>query len=468
MEADGAPSTGPNVENPAEAELLKRFFATIKAVPEERRASVYRVAIAAAERSALGEDVEADASRPHSRDPVFMALARGVVRKRDEASASAAKRPKKPKGPTDADAKRPKKPKGPKAPLPGRRGGGQALPLFLGPRTVESARAAMIGYVDGVYGASRGGARCPPDRYAGWSVVITGSAVEPLRFVDGDGRVWRTRNDAARKMGLVPEMRPPETRKMDQQWAKTHFGDRRALLLEGSAPAAAKDAAAPPPAAAAPDRAPRASPPAARASPPPPPPPRPLGTPKTTPTLAPGAAPAPPRAVALPPPAAAAVAAVHRALAPTALPARLAQPIGAPPPPRAAAPREAAPPPAAPEAADEPAAPPAAPEAAPPAADEPAAPPAAPEAAPEAADEPAAAPSPPRPPPAAARIPPVRQSYAPVASRPSLNVTFRANRPPPARPAGPASKRPAPLDALQALRNPSPRAGHPDGGEPRA
>ena len=141
MEADGAPSTGPNVENPAEAELLKRFFATIKAVPEERRASVYRVAIAAAERSALGEDVEADASRPHSRDPVFMALARGVVRKRDEASASAAKRPKKPKGPTDADAKRPKKPKGPKAPLPGRRGGGQALPLFLGPRTPSSPRA---------------------------------------------------------------------------------------------------------------------------------------------------------------------------------------------------------------------------------------------------------------------------------------------------------------------------------------
>ena len=248
MEADGAPSTGPNVENPAEAELLKRFFATIKAVPEERRASVYRVAIAAAERSARGEDVEADASRPHSRDPVFMALARGVVRKRDEASASAAKRPKKA--------------------LPGRRGGGQALPRFLGPRTVESARAAMIGYVDGVYGASRGGARCPPDRYAGWSVVITGSAVDPLRFVDGDGRVWRTRNDAARIMGLVPEMRPPETRKHDQQWAKTPFGDRRALLLEGSAAAAAKDAAAPPPAAAAPDRAPRAAPPAARASPP--------------------------------------------------------------------------------------------------------------------------------------------------------------------------------------------------------
>ena len=127
MEADGAPSTGPNVETPAEAELLKRFFATIKAVPEERRASVYRVAIAAAERSALGEDVEADASRPHSRDPVFMALARGVVRKRDEASASATKQPKKPKGP--------------KAPLPGRRGGRQALPLFLGPRTPSSPRA---------------------------------------------------------------------------------------------------------------------------------------------------------------------------------------------------------------------------------------------------------------------------------------------------------------------------------------
>ncbi|KAK7235740.1 hypothetical protein SO694_000671107 [Aureococcus anophagefferens] len=353
MEADGAPSTGPNVENPAEAELLKRFFATIKAVPEERRASVYRVAIAAAERSALGEDVEADASRPHSRDPVFMALARGVVRKRDEASASAAKRPKKPKGPTDADAKRPKKPKGPKAPLPGRRGGGQALPLFLGPRTVESARAAMIGYVDGVYGASRGGARCPPDRYAGWSVVITGSAVEPLRFVDGDGRVWRTRNDAARKMGLVPEMRPPETRKMDQQWAKTHFGDRRALLLEGSAPAAAKDAAAPPP---------------------------PRG---------PTGRPAPHRG--------AAAAARGRAARGRAAAGRAGGRGRAPATPGRAeartSPRRAA-----------------APEAAPPAADEPAAPPAAPEAAPEAADEPAAAPSPPRPPPAARASSPVRRS----------------------------------------------------------
>ena len=228
MEADGAPSTGPNVENSAEADLLKRFFATIKAVPEERRASVYRVAIAAAERSARGEDVEQDASRPHSRDPVFMALARGVVRKRDEASASAAaaKRPKKPKGPKaplpddEASASAAKRPK--KA-LPGRRGGGQALPLFLGPRTIESARAAMIGYVDGVYGASHGGARCPPDRYAGWSVVITGSAVEPLRFVDGDGTVWRTRNDAARIMGIVPQMGPPETRKYDQQWAKMPF-----------------------------------------------------------------------------------------------------------------------------------------------------------------------------------------------------------------------------------------------------
>ena len=122
----------------------------------------------------------------------------------------------------------------PKAPLPGRGGGGQSLPLFLGPRTVESARAAMVQLVDGLYGASHGGARCPPDLYAGWSVVLTRMGTEPLRWVDGGGRVWRTRNDATRAMGLVPELGPPKRRAKDQHWAKMPFGVRRGLLREGT------------------------------------------------------------------------------------------------------------------------------------------------------------------------------------------------------------------------------------------
>ena len=108
-------------------------------------------------------------------------------------------------------------------------------PLFLRPRrTVEGARAAMMMVVDGLYGASHGGARCPPDLYAGWSVVLTRMGTEPLRWVDGGGRVWRTRNDATRAMGLVRDLGPPKCRATDQHWAKMPFGDRRGLLREGT------------------------------------------------------------------------------------------------------------------------------------------------------------------------------------------------------------------------------------------
>ena len=123
--------------------------------------------------------------------------------------------------------------------------------LFRGPRrTVESARAAMVHLVDSLYGASHGGARCPPDLYAGWSVVLTRQTREPLRWVDGGGRVWRSQNLAARAMGLVPELGPPKHKAKEQHWAETPFGNRRGLLREGSAAAAAGGSdlpAAPPP-----------------------------------------------------------------------------------------------------------------------------------------------------------------------------------------------------------------------------
>ena len=141
----------------------------------------------------------------------------------------------------------------PEAHLPGRRGGARFGPpaLFFGPRrTVESARAAMVHLVDSLYGASHGGARCPPDLYAGWSVVLTRQTREPLRWVDGGGRVWRSQNLAARAMGLVPELGPPKHKAKEQHWAETPFGNRRGLLREGSAAAAAGGSdlpAAPPP-----------------------------------------------------------------------------------------------------------------------------------------------------------------------------------------------------------------------------
>jgi len=92
----------------------------------------------------------------------------------------------------------------------------------------------MMMVVDDLYGASHGGARCPPDLYAGWSVVLTRMGTEPLRWVDGGGRVWRTRNDATRAMGLVPELGPPKRRAKDQHWAKMPFGVRRGLLRVGT------------------------------------------------------------------------------------------------------------------------------------------------------------------------------------------------------------------------------------------
>ncbi|KAH8051553.1 SWIB/MDM2 domain-containing protein [Aureococcus anophagefferens] len=142
------------------------------------------------------------------------------------------------KQPRDDAARRPPPPPSlPKARL-GERGGRTAsahTPLFLRPRrTVEGARAAMMMVVDGLYGASHGGARCPPDLYAGWSVVLTRMGTEPLRWVDGGGRVWRTRNDATRAMGLVRDLGPPKCRATDQHWAKMPFGDRRGLLREGA------------------------------------------------------------------------------------------------------------------------------------------------------------------------------------------------------------------------------------------
>ncbi|KAH8072536.1 SWIB/MDM2 domain-containing protein [Aureococcus anophagefferens] len=142
---------------------------------------------------------------------------------------------------------------------------------------VAGARDLSVQFLDQVYGAAHGGAPCPPAKYAGWSVVLTGVATEPTKFVDGAGFVYRTRNDVARKIGVLAGPLSERGNCRNSMYANMPYGDRRALLLEPgglglpaspAAPAAAAApspaAAAPSPAAAAPASPPPASPPPAR------------------------------------------------------------------------------------------------------------------------------------------------------------------------------------------------------------
>ncbi|KAK7232722.1 upstream activation factor subunit [Aureococcus anophagefferens] len=76
-------------------------------------------------------------------------------------------------------------------------------------RTSRSARAS-VKYFDQAWGSTHDGEPCPPARYAGWSVVLTGVASEPTKFVDGAGFVYRTKSDAARAMGALAG-RPSES-----------------------------------------------------------------------------------------------------------------------------------------------------------------------------------------------------------------------------------------------------------------
>ncbi|KAH8074677.1 hypothetical protein JL721_2245 [Aureococcus anophagefferens] len=114
------------------------------------------------------------------------------------------------------------------------------MPLFEGQKDVAGARAATVQFLDDIYGASHGGARCPPDRYAGWSVVLTDSASEPTNFVDAAGVVYRRRNDAARVMGATVGQPSASATCHDSKYARTPYGDRRALLLESGSRTAPK------------------------------------------------------------------------------------------------------------------------------------------------------------------------------------------------------------------------------------
>ncbi|KAK7249551.1 hypothetical protein SO694_0026606 [Aureococcus anophagefferens] len=114
------------------------------------------------------------------------------------------------------------------------------MPLFEGQKDVAGARAATVQFLDDIYGASHGGARCPPDRYAGWSVVLTDSASEPTNFVDAAGVVYRRRNDAARAMGATVGQPSASATCHDSKYARTPYGDRRALLLESGSRTAPK------------------------------------------------------------------------------------------------------------------------------------------------------------------------------------------------------------------------------------
>ena len=131
----------------------------------------------------------------------------------------------------------------PRAALPRRL---QRLPAFLGSDDAAGARAASLEFFDRVHEFAHGGAPCPKARFAGWSVVLTDIASEPIKFVDGDGHVWRTRNDAARALGALAGG-PSKFQTRFQKLSKTPYGARRALLLQEGGPRAPAPAAAPAP-----------------------------------------------------------------------------------------------------------------------------------------------------------------------------------------------------------------------------
>ncbi|KAH8086141.1 SWIB/MDM2 domain-containing protein [Aureococcus anophagefferens] len=112
------------------------------------------------------------------------------------------------------------------------------LPLFVGSDDVAGARAGTVQFFDRVYATTHDGEPCPPARYAGWSVVLTRTASKPTRFVDGAGAVYKSRSEAAHAMGILAGQ-PSELAPVDQKWAETPYGDRRALLFEPGAGSAA-------------------------------------------------------------------------------------------------------------------------------------------------------------------------------------------------------------------------------------
>ena len=95
--------------------------------------------------------------------------------------------------------------------------------------------AGTVQFFDRAWGATHDGEPCPPARYAGWSVVLTGSASEPTNFVDATGVVYRRRKDAARAMGILAGPLS-ESACQWSKYARTPFGDQRALLLESGTP----------------------------------------------------------------------------------------------------------------------------------------------------------------------------------------------------------------------------------------
>ncbi|KAH8051552.1 SWIB/MDM2 domain-containing protein [Aureococcus anophagefferens] len=144
----------------------------------------------------------------------------------------------------------------------------RGMPYFLGSKDIAGARAASVKYFDQAWGSTHDGEPCPPARYAGWSVVLTGVASEPTKFVDGAGFVYRTKSDAARAMGALAG-RPSESSMREfSKYARTPFGAQRALLLESGTPSPPAVVPPPPPPPPPPPQAASPSPPQRAASPP--------------------------------------------------------------------------------------------------------------------------------------------------------------------------------------------------------
>ena len=114
-------------------------------------------------------------------------------------------------------------------------GGPRAAPAPP-PAGGAGARAAAVKFLNQAWGTTHDGEPCPPARYAGWSVVLTGSASHPINFVDAAGGVYKRRKDAARAVGILAGPLSESATTQHSKYAKTPFGDQRALLLESGTP----------------------------------------------------------------------------------------------------------------------------------------------------------------------------------------------------------------------------------------
>ena len=175
------PSPTPTPASPMEEDLdalARRLLAAIDAVAPGARADAFRAAIGAI-RGGAGS------LPPPSRDPAFLALARGVASRRDRPRAA----PTAP-SPKVTSAKRP---------APARKSSAAKAPRgFDAAASLRRGRRQLIDFLDGLHAPSR----CPDAALAGWDVLIApGERVCKYVAPTPSRRVLRSRPEVARALG---------------------------------------------------------------------------------------------------------------------------------------------------------------------------------------------------------------------------------------------------------------------------